>query len=110
MHQLAILDDYQRVAHSFADWNSLAQRGVDVTVFNHHLATEAEIVEALQDASIIIAMRERTPFPGRVLEKLPQLKLLVTTGAANASIDVQAAARRESPSAEQAGPPRPRPN
>ena len=93
MQQLAILDDYQRVAHSFADWSSLEQRGVDVTVFNHHLATEAEVVKALQDADIIVAMRERTPFPGRVLEQLPRLKLLVTTGAANASIDVDAASR-----------------
>jgi lactate dehydrogenase-like 2-hydroxyacid dehydrogenase len=93
MHQLAILDDYQRVAHSYADWSSLEQRDVDVTVFNQHLATEAEVVETLQDAGIIIAMRERTPFPGRVLEKLPRLKLLVTTGAANASIDVGAASR-----------------
>ncbi|MDQ0620722.1 D-2-hydroxyacid dehydrogenase family protein [Arthrobacter globiformis] len=93
MQQLAILDDYQRVAHSFADWSSLEQRGVDVTVFNQHLATEAEVVETLQDASIIIAMRERTAFPGRILEQLPRLKLLVTTGAANASIDVEAAAR-----------------
>ncbi|MFC9352490.1 D-2-hydroxyacid dehydrogenase family protein [Arthrobacter sp. NPDC057013] len=93
MQQLAILDDYQGVAHNFADWSSLEQRGVAVTVFNRHLAAEAEIVEALQDASIIIAMRERTPFPGSVLEKLPGLKLLVTTGAANASIDVAAASR-----------------
>ena len=93
MQQLAILDDYQRVAHSFADWSSLEQRGVDVTAFNHHLATEAEVVKALQDADIIVAMRERTPFPGRVLEQLPRLKLLVTTGAANASIDVDAASR-----------------
>jgi phosphoglycerate dehydrogenase-like enzyme len=93
MQQLAILDDYQRVARSFADWSSLEQRGVDVTTFNHHLATEVEVVKALQDADIIVAMRERTPFPGRVLEQLPRLKLLVTTGAANASIDVDAASR-----------------
>jgi phosphoglycerate dehydrogenase-like enzyme len=93
MQQLAILDDYQGVAHSFADWSSLEQRGVAVIVFNRHLATETEVVEALQDASIVIAMRERTPFPESVLEKLPRLKLLVTTGAANASIDVEAASR-----------------
>jgi phosphoglycerate dehydrogenase-like enzyme len=93
MHQLAILDDYQCVARSFADWSSLEQRGVAINVFNRHLASEAEVVEALQDASIVIAMRERTPFPESVLEKLPRLKLLVTTGAANASIDVEAASR-----------------
>ena len=71
MHKLAILDDYQHVAHSFADWSSLEQRGVAVTVFNQHLAAESDVVAALQDFDIVIAMRERTPFAGRILEKLP---------------------------------------
>ncbi|MFC7847485.1 D-2-hydroxyacid dehydrogenase family protein [Arthrobacter sp. NPDC057388] len=93
MHQLAILDDYQRVAHRYADWSSLEERGVTVTAISQHIAAEADVVAALQDFDIVIAMRERTPFPGRILEKLPRLKLLVTTGAANASIDVEAAAR-----------------
>jgi phosphoglycerate dehydrogenase-like enzyme len=92
MQRLVILDDYQGVADGFAPWSSLAQRGVSVTVLRHHLPSEAEAVAALADFDIIIAMRERTPFPRRVIEKLPHLKLLVTTGAANASIDLQAAA------------------
>jgi phosphoglycerate dehydrogenase-like enzyme len=94
MLRLAILDDYQGVAGDFAPWGSLEERGVSVTVLRHHLASEADVVAALKDFDIIIAMRERTPFPGPVIVQLPQLKLLVTTGAANASIDVQAAADR----------------
>lgn len=93
MQRLVILDDYQGVADDFAPWSTLAERGVSVTALRRHLPSEAEVVAALADADIIIAMRERTPFPGRVLEQLPRLKLLVTTGAANASIDVQAASR-----------------
>ena len=90
-HRLAILDDYQGVAEDFAPWSSLAERGVSVTVLRHHLPSDAEVVAALADFDIIIAMRERTPFPRTVIEQLPRLKLLVTTGAANASIDLQAA-------------------
>jgi phosphoglycerate dehydrogenase-like enzyme len=93
MQRLVILDDYQGVADDFAPWSTLAERGVSVTALRRHLPSEAEVVAALADADIIIAMRERTPFPGRVLEQLPRLKLLVTTGATNASIDVQAASR-----------------
>ena len=93
MQRLVILDDYQGVADGFAPWSTLTERGVSVTALRRHLPSEAEVVAALADADIIITMRERTPFPGRVLEQLPRLKLLVTTGAANASIDVQAASR-----------------
>lgn len=92
MQRLVILDDYQGVAESFAPWCTLTERGVSVTVLRNHLPSEAEVVAAVVDADIIIAMRERTAFPRPVIEQLPQLKLLVTTGAANASIDLQAAA------------------
>ncbi len=91
-HRLAILDDYQGVAHGFADWAALEQDGVSVTVFREPFTGEDALVAALADVGIVIAMRERTPFPRSVLEKLPALKLLVTTGMANASIDVAAAA------------------
>ena len=91
-YRLAILDDYQGVAEDFAPWNSLAQRGVAVTAFGAHFGSEAETAAALADFDIVIAMRERTPFPRSVIGQLPQLKLLVTTGAANAAIDLQAAA------------------
>jgi phosphoglycerate dehydrogenase-like enzyme len=91
-HRLAILDDYQGVAHGFADWAALEQEGVSVTVFREPLTGEDALVAALADVRIVIAMRERTPFPRSVLERLPALKLLVTTGMANASIDVGTAA------------------
>lgn len=90
-YRLAVLDDYQQVAEDFAPWSSLEQQGVAVTVFNRPFASESEVAAALRDFEIIVAMRERTPFPRRVIEKLPQLRLLVTTGAANAAIDLPAA-------------------
>jgi len=89
-HRLAILDDYQSVARGFADWDRLD--GVDVTVFTQPFSGDAETAATLRDFDIIIAMRERTAFRRERLEQLPRLKLLVTTGMANDSIDLQAAA------------------
>lgn len=91
-HRLAILDDYQDVAHGFADWSSLEADGVTVTSYRKPFASQDALVSALAGVTILIAMRERTAFPREVLEKLPGLQLLVTTGMANASIDVAAAA------------------
>jgi phosphoglycerate dehydrogenase-like enzyme len=91
-HRLAILDDYQDVAHGFADWSSLEADGVTVTSYREPFASQDALVSALAGVTIVIAMRERTAFPREVLEKLPALQLLVTTGMANASIDVEAAA------------------
>jgi phosphoglycerate dehydrogenase-like enzyme len=89
-HRLAILDDYQSVARGSADWGLLD--GVDVTVFTQPFSSDAELAASLRDFDIIIAMRERTAFRRDRLEELPRLKLLVTTGMANDSIDLQAAA------------------
>lgn len=89
-HRLAILDDYQQVSGDYADWGSLGP-GMTVTVFSRPFASEADAVQALLGYDVVVAMRERTPFPRVVLEKLPRLKLLVTTGAANAAIDLAAA-------------------
>lgn len=86
-----MLDDYQHVARQFADW-SFAGRA-DVTVFADHLSAEDELVTRLAPFTVIVAMRERTPFPERLLARLPTLRLLVTTGPFNAAIDVAAAAR-----------------
>ncbi|EGD44256.1 D-isomer specific 2-hydroxyacid dehydrogenase family protein [Nocardioidaceae bacterium Broad-1] len=85
-----ILDDYQDVAQTYAAWDSLD--GVEVTSVTEHLAPDA-LVRALDGVEIVVAMRERTPFPAGVLERLPALRLLVTTGMRNASIDLAAAAR-----------------
>lgn len=87
-----ILDDYQDVARTYAAWDSL--EGVEVTSLTDHLEPDA-LVEALEGVEIVVAMRERTPFPAAVLERLPALRLLVTTGMRNASIDLAAAARQQ---------------
>ncbi|SFS32166.1 D-2-hydroxyacid dehydrogenase family protein [Saccharopolyspora flava] len=84
--RIAVLDDYQDVARSYADWGSL-----DVEVFSEHIRDMDELVARLEPFEVIAAMRERTPFPRAVLSRLPNLKLLVTTGMRNASIDLDAA-------------------
>lgn len=93
MHRIAVLDDYQSVAARFADWSRLSKHA-DVVAFPDHLDDEAALVDRLMDFDVVVAMRERTPFPRRLLERLPALRLLVTTGSRNASIDVQAATER----------------
>ena len=91
--RLAILDDYQAVALSMADWRSLGPT-VEIDVVKEPLRGIEAAAARLADHEILIAMRERTPFPRALLERLPKLKLLVTTGHRNASIDVKAAADR----------------
>ena len=86
----AILDDYQKVALKSADWSKVATE-LDCKIFNEHLGSQENVIKALQGFEIICAMRERTAFPRAVIEKLPDLKLLITTGMRNASIDVAAA-------------------
>ena len=89
----AILDDYQNVALTVADWSKV-EGDLDIKVFNEHLGSQDNVIKALQGFPIICAMRERTAFPRAVIEKLPDLKLLITTGLRNASIDVAAANER----------------
>ncbi|MDQ3702301.1 MAG: D-2-hydroxyacid dehydrogenase family protein [Chloroflexota bacterium] len=76
-----------------ADWSALPP-GTDVRVFTDHLADEGQVAERLRDFEIVVAMRERTPFPRSLLVRLPRLRLLVTTGMRNASIDLVAATER----------------
>jgi len=90
--RVALLDDYQGVALELADWKVLGS-GAAVEAFRDHLKDEAALLRRLEPFDAIVAMRERTPFPERILAGLPRLRLLVTTGMANASIDVQAATR-----------------
>jgi len=89
---LVLLDDYQDVARGLAPWDELD--GWDVRALHDVHRDEDALVAALADATAVVAMRERTPFPRRVLERLPRLRLLVTTGAQNASIDSDAASAR----------------
>jgi len=93
MVKAAILDDYQNVAMGFADWSPIA-KDVDITVFNRPFAGQDEAVKALQGFKIVVGMRERTPFPRAVIEALPDLKLLITTGGRNNSFDLKAAKER----------------
>jgi phosphoglycerate dehydrogenase-like enzyme len=87
---IAVLDDYQDVALSSADWSELSGHS-SITVFNDYIADQDRLIETLQPFEVVVAMRERTPFPADVIRALPRLKLLITTGPANASIDVAAA-------------------
>ena len=93
MARVAILDDYQHVARRMADWSTLPA-GTDVVVFADHLKDAGAVAARLADFEAVVAMRERTAFPRALLERLPKLKLLVTTGMRNASIDVAAATAR----------------
>jgi phosphoglycerate dehydrogenase-like enzyme len=88
--KIAILDDYQNVALKMADWSALSGRA-EITVFNDHLADPSALVERLLPFDIVCVMRERTPLPREVLQHLPKLKLVASTGSRNASIDTGAA-------------------
>lgn len=93
MTRIAVLDDYQNVAQKMADW-SVLPKSAQVTVFNDHIADTGKLVERLRDFEIVCVMRERTPLPRAVIDNLPKLKLIVTTGMRNFSIDVKAAHER----------------
>ena len=86
----AILDDYQNVALAMADWSKV-KADAEIKVFNEPFASADEAAKALAGFDILCIMRERTPFPRAMFEKLPGLKLLVTTGMRNAAIDMPAA-------------------
>jgi len=91
MKRIAILDDYQNAALGAADWNSLPE--CQITVFDSHIANPGQVAEMLQPFDIVVAMRERTPFPASLLGNLANLKLLVTAGMRNLAIDMEAAGR-----------------
>jgi phosphoglycerate dehydrogenase-like enzyme len=90
---IAVLDDYQGVALQLADWSSVTTRA-RVVVFNDHLADAEAVAERLRPFDVLCVMRERTPLPRAVLERLPKLKLIASTAKRNASIDTEAAAER----------------
>ena len=93
MIRAAILDDYQNVAMTFADWSPIA-KDVEKAVFTEPFKSRDEAIKALQGFAVIVGMRERTPFPRAVIEALPDLKLLITTGAKNNAFDLKAATER----------------
>ena len=91
--RIAVLDDYQRVALTSADWSSVTAIA-EVDVFDDHEPDPERLVERLAAYDVVVVMRERTPIPAAVIERLPRLRLIVTTGRGNASIDLEAARAR----------------
>ena len=91
--RIAILDDYQQVALGLADWASIGA-DAEVVSFDDHQADEAAVAARLADFDVVCIMRERTPFRRSLVERLPRLKLLVTTGMRNAAVDLPALAER----------------
>jgi len=89
-YQIAVLDDYQNAALECADWSVLRDRA-DITLFQDHLADPDAVIERLLPFDVVCVMRERTPLSRKVIERLPKLKLIASTGSVNASIDVAAA-------------------
>lgn len=89
--RIAVLDDYQGASACLADWGAIP--GAEATAFREHLGSTEDVIAALQPFDVVVAMRERTRFDEAVLSALPALRLLVTTGRANAAIDLKAAAR-----------------
>ena len=93
MIRIAILDDYQRVALTMADWSGLPPE-CEPVVFDRNLATEDEAARALADFDVVCLLRERMPMPRTLIERLPALKLIVVTGAHNRTLDLAAAKER----------------
>src|SRR5271166_4643378 len=91
--RIAVLDDYQNVALSLADWSALDARA-SVTVFNDHLSDPDAVIERLRPFDIVCVMRERTPMTRVIIERLPKLRLIASTAGRNASIDLKAAEER----------------
>ncbi len=91
--RIAILDDYQSVALEMADWSRL-RADAELTVFSDHLDDEDRLAERLAPFEVLCVMRERTPLRRSLLDRLPNLKLIASTGPTNAAIDVAAAEAR----------------
>ena len=84
--KVAVLDDYQNVTHYFANWEKLSEK-IELKIFNEYIGGDPNLSEILSDYDVLCLMRERTPLPGPLINKLPNLKLVITTGLWNASID-----------------------
>ena len=86
--KVAVLDDYQNVAHHFADWEKLSEN-IEIKVFNEYIGDDNNLSEKLFDFDVLCLMRERTPLPGTLIKKLLNLKLVITSGMWNASVDLE---------------------
>ena len=95
--KLALLDDYQKVAMRMADWDRLKKRGVDITVFHEPFSSVDDAAKKLAPFDMLVLLRERTAFPKELIDKLPNLKFMVLTGARASSLDDKAASARGIP-------------
>lgn len=84
--KVAILDDYQNVTHKFGNWEKLSKE-IDLTVFNEHIGNRTNLPNQLKCYDVLCLMRERTPLPAKLINELPNLKLVITSGMWNASVD-----------------------
>ena len=91
--KVAVLDDYQNVTHYFANWKKLSEK-IELKVFNEYIGDDPYLSEKLFDYDVLCLMRERTPLPEELINKLPNLKLVITSGMWNASVDVEALKKR----------------
>ena len=91
--KVAILDDYQNVTHKFVNWSSLSEK-IDLNIINEYIGNDNNLSEQLKDYDVLCLMRERTPLPKKLINKLPNLKLVITSGMWNASIDTDALKER----------------
>ena len=90
---VAILDDYQNVSHEFADWDKISEK-IELDVFKNYIGQEENLSNILLKYDVLCLMRERTPLPEDLINKLPNLKLVITSGMWNASIDINALKER----------------
>ena len=86
---VAILDDYQNVSHQFADWDKISEK-IELDVFKNYIGHEENLSNILLKYDVLCLMRERTPLPEELINKLPNLKLVITSGMWNASVDIEA--------------------
>ncbi len=91
--KVAILDDYQNVTHHFANWETLSHK-IELKVFNEYIGDDPNLSERLINYDVLCLMRERTPLPEKLINKLPNLKLVITSGMWNASVDAEALKKR----------------
>jgi phosphoglycerate dehydrogenase-like enzyme len=91
--KIAVLDDYQNIALKMADWSSISGNP-EIKVFNDHISELEPLVERLSPFNVVCIMRERTPMSAALLDRLPNLRLIASTGERNAAIDLEAAKRR----------------
>ena len=89
----AVLDDYQNITHKFANWSSLKNQ-IELSIINKYIGADKDLIDKLIDFEVLCLMRERTPLPEKLISKLPNLKLVITSGMWNASIDLEALKKR----------------